>query len=91
MRRLSLTRNVTPDLPCQAVTLHLRSFYCNWIIIGNVLANVDLSIDDIDSHNSTFNGFYKVTFYGTRVAAGSGYYKAVIVPADTARLAQRTP
>lgn len=72
------------------VAVHLRSFYCNWVIIGNVLANVDLSIDHIDSHQSTFNGFYKITFYGTGIAAGSGYYRAVIVPADAARLAQQT-
>ena len=72
-----------------AVTVHLRSFYCNWVIVGNVLANVDLSIDHIDSHNRTFNGFYKITSYGTGVAAGSGYYRAVIVPADAARMAQQ--
>ena len=71
------------------VTVHLRSFYCNWVGIGNVLANTDLSIDHIDSHNRTFSGFYKITFYGTGVAAGSGYYRAVIVPTDAARLAQQ--
>jgi hypothetical protein len=62
------------------ITVQLRNFYCNWVVIGNVLVNADLSIDHIDSHNKAFTGFYKITFHGTGNAAGSGYYKAVIVP-----------
>jgi hypothetical protein len=62
------------------VTLQLRNFYCNWVVIGNVLVNADLSIDHIDMQDKTFTGFYKVTFHGTGNAAGSGYYKATIAP-----------
>ncbi len=65
------------------ITVQLRNFYCNWVIVGNVLVNVDLSIDHIDSRNKAFTGFYKITFHGTGNAAGSGYYRAVIVPAGT--------
>jgi hypothetical protein len=46
--------------------------------------NADFSIDRIDSQNKVFNGFYKITFHGTGNAAGSGYYRAAIVP-DTPR------
>jgi len=63
------------------VTVHLRNFYCNWVVVGNVLVNTDFSIDHIDPPNKAFTGFYKITFHGTGNAAGSGYYKAVIVPA----------
>ena len=63
------------------VTVHLRNFYCNWVVVGNVLVNADFSIDHIDSISRAFTGFYKITFHGTGNAAGSGYYKAVIVPA----------
>jgi hypothetical protein len=63
------------------VTVQLRDFYCNWLAVGNVLVNADFSIDHIDSQNRVFNGFYKVTFHGTGNVSGSGYYRAVIVPA----------
>jgi hypothetical protein len=52
----------------------------NWVVVGNVLVNTDLSIDNISLKDKVFTGFYKVTFHGTGNAAGSGYYRAVIVP-----------
>ena len=66
------------------ITVQLRNFYCNWVVLGNVIVNADFSIDRIDSQNKVFNGFYKITFHGTGNAAGSGYYRAAIVP-DTPR------
>jgi hypothetical protein len=63
------------------VSVQLRNFYCNWVVVGNVLVNADFSIDSIDVKERVFTGFYKVTFHGTGNAAGSGYYKATIVPA----------
>ncbi len=60
--------------------MQLGGFYCNWVVIGNVIVNADLSIDTINLKNKVFTGFYKVTFHGTGNAAGSGYYKAVILP-----------
>ena len=65
------------------ITLQLRNFYCNWVVIGNVLVNADFSIDRIDPHAKVFTGFYKITFHGTGNAAGSGYYRAVILPAES--------
>jgi hypothetical protein len=66
------------------ITVRLRNFYCNWVVIGNVLVNADFSIDRIDPHTKAFTGFYKITFHGTGNATGSGYYRAVISPADVA-------
>lgn len=60
------------------VSMQLRNFYCNWVVVGNVLVNADFSIDHIDSQAKAFTGFYKITFHGTGNAAGSGYYRAVI-------------
>jgi hypothetical protein len=62
------------------ITLQLRNFYCNWIVVGNVIVNADFSIDYIDPQNKVFSGFYKMTFHGTGNAAGSGYFRAAIVP-----------
>jgi len=61
------------------ISVELPSFYCNWMAVGNVLVNADLSIDNIDLRARTFSGFYKITFHGTGNAAGSGYYKAAIL------------
>jgi len=60
------------------VTLQLKNFYCNWVVVGNVVVNADLSIDDINLKEKVFTGFYKITFHGTGNASGSGYYRAAI-------------
>jgi hypothetical protein len=62
------------------ISLQLDHFYCNWVVVGNVLVNADLSINSISLKDKAFAGFYKVTFHGTGNAVGSGYYRAVIVP-----------
>lgn len=64
-------------------SVQLKNFYCNWVVVGNVLVNAELSIDGINLEDRVFTGFYKVTFYGTGNGAGSGYYKAVIIPKRT--------
>jgi hypothetical protein len=60
--------------------VQFQHFYCNWVVVGNVLVNADLSIDQISLKDKVFTGFYKVTFHGTGNAAGAGYYRAVIGP-----------
>jgi hypothetical protein len=63
----------------QTMSLEFRDFYCNWVVVGNVIVNTDLSIDNISLKQKVFTGFYKVVFHGTGNASGSGYYKAVVV------------
>ena len=60
-------------------SIQLSNFYCNWAVIGNVLASIKLSIDSIDLPDQTFTGYYRITFYGTGNASGSGYFKGKIV------------
>ena len=67
------------------VSLQFGQFYCNWVLVGNVLVNADLSVDSINLKDKVFTGFYRITFHGTGNASGSGYYRAVVAP--TARLA----
>lgn len=62
------------------LSVELHSFYCNWMAVGNVLVNADLSIDSIDLKRRSFTGFYRISFHGTGNAAGSGYYRAAILP-----------
>jgi len=73
----------------KTLSVHLGNFYCNWVVIGNVVVNADLSIDTINLKDKVFTGFYKVTFHGTGNAAGSGYYKAVISPGVIAPVSQQ--
>jgi hypothetical protein len=73
------------------LSMQLDSFYCNWLVVGNVMVNAELSIDGINSKEHTFTGFYKMTFHGTGNAAGSGYYKAEIALKDVAMVAPPTP
>ena len=61
-------------------SLQFGDFYCNWVVIGNVLVSADFSIDSINLQSKVFTGFYKITFHGTGNAAGSGYFRAVIAP-----------
>ena len=66
-----------------SAVMALSDFYCNWAGIGNVLTNIDLSIDSINPADKTFTGFYKISFYGTGNATGSGSFKATILPSTT--------
>jgi hypothetical protein len=61
------------------ISLKLRNFHCNWVVV-NVIINADSSIDGISLNNRVFTVSNKVTFHGAGNAAGSGHYKAVIVP-----------
>ena len=65
------------------VSVKINSFYCNWALVGNVLVTADLSLDQVNIQEKAFTGFYKVSFHGTGNAAGSGYYRAEIVPSTT--------
>ena len=64
-------------------SLQFEHFYCNWVVIGNVLVNANLSMDRISLKDKAFTGFYKITLRGTGNAAGSGYYKAVVAAKRT--------
>jgi hypothetical protein len=64
-------------------SIRIGNFYCNWMAVGNVLANAALSIDRVNLQEKTFTGYYKLMFHGTGNVAGSGYYKAVIIPKAT--------
>jgi hypothetical protein len=61
-------------------SIKIGNFYCNWMVVGNVLANLDLSIDGIRLQDKSFTGYYRLAFHGTGNVAGSGYYKAAITP-----------
>jgi hypothetical protein len=61
-------------------SIEIDSFYCNWMLVGNVVAYAELSIDRINLKDKTFTGYYKLAFHGTGNVAGSGYYRAVIAP-----------
>jgi hypothetical protein len=64
------------------VSVRVSGFYCNWMLVGNVIVDADFSIDHIDPKDKLFTGFYRITFHGTGNAAGSGYYRAAILGSD---------
>jgi hypothetical protein len=68
--------------------LQAGNFYCNWMAVGNVLVNVDLSINSVDLRKKTFTGYYRLVFHGTGNVSGSGYYRATI-KSDTTTSAPR--
>jgi nitric oxide synthase oxygenase domain/subunit len=58
------------------INLELTDIYYNWMVIGNVIANIKLSIDGIHLNRHSFAGFYLISLHGTENTNGSGYYKA---------------
>ena len=60
----------------QNAKLQMSNFYCNWAVIGNVITNATFSIESIDPVSRSFTGYYKISFYGTGNANGSGYFRA---------------
>lgn len=65
------TVNETPKLV-------FSNFYCNWAGVGNVLTNMEFTVETLDSISHTFSGHYKIRFLGTGNGIGSGYYKTSI-------------
>jgi hypothetical protein len=68
----------------RTASLHVGGFYCNWMVVGNVVVDFDMSMDSIDPAQNAFTGYYRLVFHGTGNVSGSGYYKAVIVDAAAA-------
>ena len=56
--------------------LVVRRFYGTWVVSGNVLTRLELSVDRIDLSDRSFGGYYALQFNGTGNAGGSGYYRA---------------
>ncbi len=59
----------------QTIVLVVNQFYCNWAVIGNVLTSAKFSFDSFNIDSLTATGFYRITFFGTGNARGSGYFK----------------
>ena len=62
-----------------ALRVRIPSFYCNWAGIGNVLTSMTFAIRDISADRSYFTGYYRIEFYGTGNATGSGFFRAQLV------------
>lgn len=60
----------------KAGELNYRSFYCNWLGIGNVVTKVKLKIDSVDLKGRSFAGSYSVRFNGTGNVFGAGRFRA---------------
>ncbi|MEM1294900.1 MAG: hypothetical protein AAGH89_06010 [Verrucomicrobiota bacterium] len=75
-----VTGTITGGEGGKPFVMEFRNFYCNWAVIGNVVTNLKLSLDQIDVKNNEFSGSYSLKFNGTGNAAGSGYYSARVKP-----------
>lgn len=74
------------------VTLSHDPFYCNWVVIGNVVTQFDFSIDYLDPQTRTFTGNYALQFNGTGNAVGTGYFRAFPKPPEVdAEIAEGPP
>lgn len=58
--------------------VEINNVFCNWLVIGNVLSNLKLSIDWDDPQSRTFGGRYAISFFGTGNGSGSGIYSAEV-------------
>ncbi len=58
--------------------LEISNVFCNWLVIGNVISNLKLSIDWEDPQNRSFGGRYAIKFNGTGNGSGSGFYSAEV-------------
>ncbi len=58
--------------------LKISRVFCNWIVVGNVISSVKLSIDWANRANGSFGGRYAIRFNGTGNGSGSGVYSAKV-------------
>lgn len=56
----------------------VSGIYCNWIIIGNVIASAEFRTDWSEPDGS-FGGRYIIRFFGTGNGSGAGHFKAAPV------------
>ena len=68
--------------PLGSANIDFGGFYCNWLVIGNVITQVELSVDFVDPAARAFTGYYALQFNGTGNAGGSGYYRAEAVAVE---------
>ncbi|MEM7284267.1 MAG: hypothetical protein AAF438_21905 [Pseudomonadota bacterium] len=78
--RCARVRGVLQVVDEQTLVLKLNRFYCNWVGIGNVLTSAQFSFQTFDVDSQTGNGYYRLAFYGTGNARGSGYFKVSLEP-----------
>lgn len=58
--------------------MEIGNVFCNWLVVGNVVSHLTLSIDWEDDSGITFGGRYALRFIGTGNGAGSGIYTAMV-------------
>ena len=51
-------------------------FFCNWVGIGNVVAQIEFAIDRVNAGSRSFTGRYALQLNGTGNAIGEGYFRA---------------
>ena len=63
------------ELDIRAGEAQLSGILCNWLLIGNVVSSLTLTVDWVESENR-FGGRYAIGFSGTGNGSGSGHYRA---------------
>lgn len=69
-------KNSESTISASSKKLEFKGFYCNWLAIGNVVANVTLDIQDVDTRRKTFSGKYTIRLVGTGNMFGKGHFIA---------------
>ena len=59
-------------------SLEITNILCNWLLIGNVVSSVKLTLDWDDPDSRRFGGRYLIKFFGTGNGSGSGFYSAEV-------------
>jgi len=58
--------------------IEISNVFCNWLVIGNVISSLKLSIDWGKPEERTFGGRYTIRFIGTGNGSGAGVYSAKV-------------
>lgn len=58
-----------------SIKLHLKSHYCNWKVMGNMMAELDFIFESINFERGEVTGYWRHSVVGTGIGSGSGYMK----------------
>lgn len=55
------------------ISITTQSYYCNWMVVGNMAAKFSFVVNSVDLDNGQIGGYWKHSVTGTGNGSGSGY------------------
>ncbi len=55
------------------IKIHVASHYCNWMVMGNMKAELNFTFESINLERGEVGGYWQHSIIGTGIGSGTGY------------------